>query len=170
MSTMPDYTDRTSRTKKWLHAGTITQSPTPGGQQQGPHQGKIGKTLDFFGCFRSMEKIASDGPKQGRDNFVPTNPDLADILGRTDLICQIFYFVDFLDPKLLNFQVPKSQNFWISRSPDLQIPKIPDFQVPRFPDGGDPPLVAKQFPLCIIGHCVCTSPPKWISKLVGLIL
>ena len=49
----------------------------------------------------------------------------------------IFYFLDLLDPKILNFQVPKSQNFWISRSPDLQIPKIPDFQVPRFPDAAD---------------------------------
>ena len=32
-----------------------------------------------------MEKIASDGPKWGQEDFVPTNPDLADILGRMDL-------------------------------------------------------------------------------------
>ena len=29
-----------------------------------------------------MEKIASDDPKCGQDDFFPTNPDLADILGR----------------------------------------------------------------------------------------
>ena len=73
-------------------------------------------------------------PNRARRIFVPTNSDIANILGRTDLIFEIFDFFDFLDPKILNFQVPKSQNFWISRSPDLQIPQIPDFQVPRFPD------------------------------------
>ena len=77
-----------------------------------------------------MEKIASDGPKWGREDFFPTNPDLADILGRTDLDFETFSFFDLLDPQILNFQVPKSQNFRISRSPDLKIPKIPDFQVP----------------------------------------
>ena len=81
-----------------------------------------------------MEKIAWDGTKWGQEDFFPTNPGLADILGRTDLIFETFYFFDFLDPNILDFQVPKSQIFWISRSPDLQIPKIPDFQVPRFPD------------------------------------
>ena len=57
-----------------------------------------------------MEKMASDGPKWGQEDFFPTNPDLADILGRTDLNFENFYFFDFLDPK------------------------FPDFQVPRFPD------------------------------------
>ena len=45
-----------------------------------------------------MEKMVSDGPKQGQEDFFPTNPDLADILGRTDLNFEIFFF-DFLDPK-----------------------------------------------------------------------
>ena len=81
-----------------------------------------------------MEKWPGVAPNRARRIFVPTNPDLADILGRTDLICETFYVFDVLDPNILNSQVPKSQNFWISRSPDLQIPKIPDFQVPRFPD------------------------------------
>ena len=31
----------------------------------------------------------------------PTNPNLADILGRTDLDFGIFYFLDFLGPKFL---------------------------------------------------------------------
>ena len=41
----------------------------------------------------------------GPGGFFPTNPDLADILGRTDLdfeTCHVFYV---LDPKLLDFQI-----------------------------------------------------------------
>ena len=38
-----------------------------------------------------MEKMVSDGPDGARRIFFPTNPDLADILGRTDLNCDIFY-------------------------------------------------------------------------------
>ena len=55
-----------------------------------------------------MEKIAWDGPKWGREVIFPANPDLADILGRTDL--DIFYFYIYWIP-----------NFWISR---FQISKI----------------------------------------------
>ena len=33
-----------------------------------------------------MEKKAWDGPKQGQEDLFLTNPDLANILGRTDLI------------------------------------------------------------------------------------
>ena len=40
-----------------------------------------------------MEKMASDGPKKGQDDFFPTNPDLADILGRTDLNFEISFIV-----------------------------------------------------------------------------
>ena len=32
-----------------------------------------------------MEKMAWDGPKWGQEDFFLTNPDLANILGRTDL-------------------------------------------------------------------------------------
>ena len=91
----------------------------------------------IFWIFSVHGKNGLRWPQIGPGGFFPTNPDLADILGRTDLIFETFYFFDFLDPQILNFQVPKSQNFWISRSPDLQIPKIPDFQVPRFPDAAD---------------------------------
>ena len=55
-----------------------------------------------------MEKIASDSLKWGEEDFFPTNPDLADILGRTDLNFENFYFFDFLDPKSLDFKVPRS--------------------------------------------------------------
>ena len=37
----------------------------------------------------------------GPGGFFPTNPDLADILGRTDLDFENFYFWDFLGPKFL---------------------------------------------------------------------
>ena len=39
-----------------------------------------------------MEKMAWDGPKWGQEDFFPTNPNLADILGRIDLDFEIFYF------------------------------------------------------------------------------
>ena len=80
--------------------------------------------------------MGPDGPKWGREDFFPTNPDLADILGRTDLNFDIVFF-DCLDPTFPDVQVPRSPNFWISRSPDFQIPKFPDFQVLRFPDAAD---------------------------------
>ena len=31
-----------------------------------------------------MDKMGPDGPKRGKMDFFPTDPDLADILGRTD--------------------------------------------------------------------------------------
>ena len=55
-------------------------------------------TKENIFCFyfvRSMEKIAWDGPKWGQEDLFPTNPDLADILGRTDLDFENLYFLDF---------------------------------------------------------------------------
>ena len=72
-----------------------------------------------------MDKMASDGTKQGQEDFFPTSQDCANILGRTDLNFENFYFFEFLDPKFLDFQVPRSPNFWISRSPDFQTPPPP---------------------------------------------
>ena len=48
----------------------------------------------------------------GPGGFFPTNPDLADILGRTDFDFEIFCLWNFLDHK----------------SPDVQ---VPDFQISR---------------------------------------
>ena len=86
----------------------------------------------FFFCIFSgpCRKLAQMAPNAARRIFVPTNPDLADILGRTDLDFENFYIFGyfwfyFLDPTFLDFQVPRSPNFWISRSPDLQIPRFP---------------------------------------------
>ena len=86
-----------------------------------------------------MEKIASDGPKWGQEDFFPTNPNLADILGRTDLNFAIFWKGSF-GPSISGFpspQISKFLDFQIPRSPNSQIPRFPDFQVPRFPDAAD---------------------------------
>ena len=70
--------------------------PHPGWIAARAHTGKIGKIRAFFGFFRSMEKIASDGPKWGREDLFPTNPDLADILGRTDLNFEIVFLISWI--------------------------------------------------------------------------
>ena len=41
-----------------------------------------------------------DGPKWGREEFFPTNPDLADILSRTDFDFENLYFWDFFGSQL----------------------------------------------------------------------
>ena len=53
-----------------------------------------------------MEKMASDGPKWSQEDLFPTNPDLADILGRMDLNFENLYLFDLLDPTFLDFQIP----------------------------------------------------------------
>ena len=58
---------------------------------------KIAKILQFFVFFQPTQKIARDGPKWGREVLFPTNPDLADILGRTDFDFENFQFLDFLE-------------------------------------------------------------------------
>ena len=50
--------------------------------------------------------MGPDGPKWGQEDFFPTNPDLADILGRTYLDFENLYFLFF-------FRVP---NFWLGPS------------------------------------------------------
>ena len=49
----------------------------------------------------------------GPGGFFPANPDLADILGNTDLDFENLNFLIFLDPKFPDFQVP---DFQISRN------------------------------------------------------
>ena len=84
-----------------------------------------------------MEKLPEMAPNKARRIFVPTNPHLADILGRKDVDFEIFF--TFLNPKFLDVQVPRSPNFWISRSPDLQIPRSTNSQISKFPDFQTPP-------------------------------
>ena len=63
---------------------TPAHDPKPG--EQGPlaYPAKL-YFLTCFGFFRSLEKFVWAGPKWGREVLFPANPDLADILGRTDL-------------------------------------------------------------------------------------
>ena len=68
--------------------------------------------------------MAWDGAKWGQEEFFPTNLDLADILGRMDLVFENF-----------DFRIFRTPNFWISRSPDVKIPRFLDFQVPTLPFG-----------------------------------
>ena len=59
----------------------------------------------------------------GPGGFVPTTPDLPDILGRTHFHFENVYFFYFLDPKFPNFQVSDfqiSRNLaWARLGPDL---------------------------------------------------
>ena len=55
-------------------------------------------------------------PQIGAKRFFPTNPNLADILGRTDLDFENLIFGICLDPTFPDFQVP---DFQISRNPGL---------------------------------------------------
>ena len=89
-----------------------------------PTKENMCRLCDFL-LFRSMEKMAWDGPRWGWESLFLANPDLADILGRTDLDFENFDCFDLLDPKFLDFQVSRSPNFWISRPPDLQISGFP---------------------------------------------
>ena len=62
---------------------------------------KIDKIFAFFGFFSARaKKKGPDGPKWGQEDFFPTNPDLADILGRTDLDFVNFIFFDLFGSQI----------------------------------------------------------------------
>ena len=68
-----------------------------------------------------MEKLPQMAPNGARRiiflliQTLPTNPDLPDILGRTDLDFEdLCFFRFFSDPSFLDFQVPRSRNSRIS--------------------------------------------------------
>ena len=61
---------------------------------------KIGKICAIFGFFRPTQKMGREGPKWAREVFFLANPDLADILGRTDFDFENFYFFDFLGSQI----------------------------------------------------------------------
>ena len=60
--------------------------------------------------------MVPDGPKRGKMDFFPTDPDPADILGRTDFDFENLYFSDFLDPRFLDFQIPAFPDSRLSSS------------------------------------------------------
>ena len=66
--------------------------------------------------------MAWDGPKWGQEDLFPTNPDLADILGRMDLNFESFICCVF-GTQISGFPGPQ-----ISEFPDVQ---VPDFQNSR---------------------------------------
>ena len=63
-----------------------------------------------------MEKMAWDGPEWGQVDCFPTNPDLADSLGRTDSEFENFHVFHFVDPTFLDFQVPRFPQFRLGRA------------------------------------------------------
>ena len=54
----------------------------------------MAKIRNLFVCFRPMEKFTPNG---ARRFLFPTNPDLADMLGRTDVDFDNFSVWDFLE-------------------------------------------------------------------------
>ena len=59
----------------------------------------------------------------------PTNQDLADILGRTDLHSENFHFFDFLDSRFLDSQISRFLDFQILGFSDSGISRFPYFQI-----------------------------------------
>ena len=60
-----------------------------------------------------MQTIASDGPKWDPRCFFPTNPDLADILGRTDLSFENLNFLClFFGLQISGFRGPQISKTW----------------------------------------------------------
>ena len=75
---------------------------------------------------KKWPQIAENGARM----IVPTNPDLADMLGRTDLNFEIVSFFDFWDPRFLDLgpQISKFLDFQVS---DFQVPRCPGSQCCR---------------------------------------
>ena len=79
------------------------------------------KNRQHFGIFCIFLVHGKNGlrwPQIGPGGFFPTNPDLADILGRMDFDFEICFFIFW------------TLNFWISRS---EKSGFPDFQKSGFP-------------------------------------
>ena len=87
---------------------------------------KIGNIFAFFVFFRPTQKIGPDGPKWGQEDFFPTNPDTADILGRTDLDFENFYFWDFFGSQIsgLGPSWAQARNFGPNKNTKNTILKI----------------------------------------------
>ena len=66
-------------------------------------------------------------PNGTRRNFVPSNPDLADILGRKDVDFENLYFSHVLDPTVLDFQVrfPAFQSAPLDKLSDPNLTPLP---------------------------------------------
>ena len=84
-------------------------------RENGAHQGKQANTYLFL-CFSIHGKKSLGWPQMGPGGFFPTNPNLVDILDRTDLDFETFVFILFLI-----FRIP---NFWNFRLQNSGFPKI----------------------------------------------
>ena len=71
-------------------------------------------------------------PQIGPGGFFPTNPDLADILGRTDLNFDNFYVFSFFGPQISGFPGPKNLDFPTSQNLNFPASK----KSTRRPGGG----------------------------------
>ena len=70
-----------------------------------------------FLIFLAHAKKCLGGPQMGRGRFFPANPGLADILGGTDFDFEKnVFFLDFLDPRFLDFQIPAFPDSKLSSS------------------------------------------------------
>ena len=83
------------------HLGWIAaRAPNRVNRAHGPTK-ENSQNLYIFSIFPAHTKNWPRGPQMGPRGFFATNPDLADILGRTDFDFENFYFFDFLGPKFL---------------------------------------------------------------------
>ena len=58
------------------------------------------QNFSIFPIFPAHAKNGPRWPQMGPGGFFPTNPDLADILGRTDLDFENLYFLDFFGSQI----------------------------------------------------------------------
>ena len=82
------------------HLGWIAaRAPNRVNRAHGPTK-ENRQNLGNFWIFPAHAKNGPRWPQMGPGGFFPTNPDLADILGRTDFDFENFYFLDFLGSQL----------------------------------------------------------------------
>ena len=55
--------------------------------------------------------MGPDSPKWGQEDFFPTDPDLADILGNTDFDFDDVYFLEFVESQNFRFAASRFSNF-----------------------------------------------------------
>ena len=72
--------------------------------------------LRIFLIFVAHGKNGLGWPQMGPGGFFPTDPDLADILGRADLNFENLHFCILLDSKFLDFQVPRFPKSGLGRA------------------------------------------------------
>ena len=98
---------------------TIPIAPARVDSSKGPHQANRAhwptkenrQTFVMFLIFSAYVKNGLRWPQIGPGGFFPSNPDLADILGKADLDFEIFYFSAFLGSQISGFPSPQIVKF-----------------------------------------------------------